>query len=131
MFSIEPTGLGTSNKELAAIGVGASIRHREYTRLGMSQLEILVLESRTVDGFTTSTIMVGKVTTLAHEIRNHPMEAATLVTKALFSGAKSTEVLCRFGDNFASQLKYFIKIMDIVKIYLRLISSKMYIYIYI
>lgn len=105
MFSIKPTGLGAGDKELAAVGVGAGICHREYTRLGMGQLEVLVFEPRTINGFATSTVVVGEVTTLTHEIWNHPVEAAALVAETLLTRAQSTEVFRRLGDNILPQLK--------------------------
>jgi len=104
VFSIKPTGFGTGDKELAAVGVGASISHRKYTRFSMGKLEVLVLKPSTIDGFTTSTVMVGKITTLAHEVRNHPVEAAALVTETHFTGAKGTEILRRFRYNIVPQL---------------------------
>lgn len=113
MLSIEPTGLGAGNKELTAIGVRASICHRKYTGLSMSQLEILVFESCTIDGFATSAIMVGKVTTLAHEIWDHPVEATALVTETLLAGTKSAEVLGCLRDNILPQLKKFKAVADV------------------
>jgi len=99
VFSVKPTGLGTGDKELAAIGVGASISHRKYTRFGMSELEVLVLKPSAIDGFTTSTVMIGKITTLAHEVRDHPVEAAALVTETHLTSAKGTEILRRLRYN--------------------------------
>lgn len=106
VFSIKPTGLGTGDEELTAIGAGPSIRHRKYTRLAMSELKVLIVESGTINGFTTSAIVVSEIATLAHEIRDHPVETATLVAKTLLSGAESTEVLCRLRDNILPQLHH-------------------------
>lgn len=115
MFSIKPTSLGAGDKELAAVGVGASICHREYTGLSMSQLKVFIFEPRTVNGFATSTVVVGEITTLAHEIWNHPVEATTLVAETLLTRAQRTEILRRLGDNILPQLKN-IKIKDSVEI---------------
>lgn len=104
VFSIKPTGLDAGNEELAAVGVGTSVRHRKYTRFGMGELEVLVLEPSAIDGFTTSTVVVGEVTTLAHEVRNHPVETAALVPEAFLTGTEGTEVLRGLGNNILSQL---------------------------
>lgn len=113
MFSIEPTSLGTSDEELTAIGIGSSICHREYTRFGMSKLKVFILESGSINGFTTGTIVVGEIATLAHEIRDHPVETATLVAKTFFSGAERAKVLCRLRNNILPQLKNFNLIMKL------------------
>lgn len=72
----------------------------------MSQLKVLVLEPGAVDGFSTGAIVVGEVTTLAHEVRNHPVKTAILVAETLLSGTKSAEVLRRLGDNILPQLHH-------------------------
>lgn len=105
MLSVEPTGFGTGDKELTAVSVGASIRHGKYTGLGMSQLEVLVFKSGAVDRFAAGAVMVGEITTLAHEIRYDPVEAASLVTEASLSGAEGAEILRRLGNNVLPQLK--------------------------
>lgn len=105
MFSVEPTGFGTRDKELAAVGVGAGISHRENARLGMSQLEVFIFKPGPINRFATGAVVISKITTLAHEIRNHPMEAATLVTETLFSGAQGTKVLCCLRNDIFPQLK--------------------------
>lgn len=105
MLSIEPTSFGTGDKELTAISVGASVRHRKYSGLSVSQLEVLVLESRAIDGFAAGAVMVGEITTLAHEIRYDPVEAATLVTEAFLAGTESAEILRRLGNNILPQLE--------------------------
>ncbi len=60
---------------LGSVGVGAGIRHGQNARASVSQLEVLVLELLSIDGLTTGAVEVSKVATLAHEIRNHAMEA--------------------------------------------------------
>ena len=42
--------------------------------------------------------MVGEVTALQHELRDHAVEDAALVAEALLSGAKGPEVLGGPGD---------------------------------
>ncbi len=42
--------------------------------------------------------MVGEVSALKHELRDHAVKDATLVAVALLSGAKSAEVLGGAGD---------------------------------
>lgn len=73
----------------------------------MSQLEVLVLEPGAIDGLSASAVVVGEITTLAHEIRNHPVETTTLVAETLLSGTKRAEVLRRLGDNILPQLESY------------------------
>ena len=64
------------------------------TRLGVLQLEILILKLVTIDAFATSSITLGEVTTLAHELWNDAVESRALVTKAFLTSTECTEVLC-------------------------------------
>jgi len=106
VLSIKPTGLSAGDKELTAIGVGSSVRHRKYSGLGMSKLKVLVLEPGAINRFTTSTVVIGEIATLAHEVRDHPVETATLVAKTLLSGAESAKILRRLRDNILPQLHH-------------------------
>ena len=59
----------------------------------MLQLEVLIGKLLTIDALATSAIMVGEVSTLTHEVWDHAMERAALVTKALLPCTQGTEVL--------------------------------------
>lgn len=74
----------------------------------MSQLEVLILEPGAIDGFSTGAVVVGEITTLTHEIRDHPVETAAFVTETLLSSTKRAEVLRRLGDNILPQLENII-----------------------
>ncbi|KYN23383.1 hypothetical protein ALC57_04257 [Trachymyrmex cornetzi] len=77
----------------------------------MSQLKVLVFEPGAIDGFSAGAIVVGKVTTLTHEVRNHPVKTAALISETLFSGTKRAEVFRCLGDNIFPQLENCIKSM--------------------
>lgn len=59
----------------------------------------------TVDGFTTSTIVVGEITALKHKVRNDTMETTRLVAKAFFTSTESTEVLGSLGNYISVEFK--------------------------
>ena len=59
----------------------------------MLQAEVLVLELVAVDGLATSSVVVGEVTTLAHETGDNPVEGGSLVAESLLASAQGTEVL--------------------------------------
>lgn len=103
---VEPAGLHSGNEELTAVGVGTSIGHGHDTRSGVLELEVFVSELATVDGLATSAIVVGEVTTLAHEVGDDTVEDGALVAKALLASAECPEVLSSLGDNIASQLNH-------------------------
>ena len=113
MLAVEPIRLDARDEELRAVCVGAGVGHREDAGLGVLQLEVLVLELCAVDGLAAGAVVVRKVAALAHEVRDHPVEAAALVAEALFASAKHTEVLCRLWCHVAAQLhrKLFDKIV--------------------
>ena len=50
-------------------------------------------------------VSTGEVTPLEHEIRNHTVKLGTLVAKALFSSAQSTEILSSLGDDIVIQVE--------------------------
>lgn len=58
----------------------------------MLQSEVLILEFIAVDGFSTSAVVIGEITTLAHEVWNHAVECGVFVAKTFLAGAKGTEV---------------------------------------
>lgn len=58
----------------------------------MLQVEVLICEFVAVDRFSTSAIVIGEITTLAHEIWNHAMECWAFVAKTFLTGAEGTEV---------------------------------------
>ena len=71
----------------------------------MLQLEVLILKLVAVDGLATSTIMVGEISTLAHELRDDAMESGSLVGHAiLLAGAESSEILGCAGNHVSAKL---------------------------
>ena len=59
----------------------------------MLQLEVLVLELVAVDALAASTVPLGEVTTLDHELLDNAVEVGALVAEALLASSKGTEVL--------------------------------------
>ena len=68
----------------------------------------LVLELFPVDGFSTGSVAIGEVTSLAHKTWDNPVEAGSLVVEwlaflagTLFSGAQGSEIFrCLGGYRF-------------------------------
>jgi len=105
MLAIKPAGLGSTDKELGAIGVGASVSHGEGANINVLQGEVLILKLVAIDRLATSAISCGEVTTLAHEARDDSVEGGALEAEALLSSAQSTEVLSCAGHNIFPELK--------------------------
>lgn len=59
----------------------------------MLQLEVLVGKLVAVDGLAASTVTLGEVTALDHEVFDDTVESGALITKALLASSKSSEVL--------------------------------------
>lgn len=59
----------------------------------MLQLEVLIRELVAVDGLAASTVALGEVTTLDHEVLDDTVESGALVAEALLASSKSSEVL--------------------------------------
>lgn len=78
-------------------------RHWGLRFLNYSMTQIREL---TIDGFTTSTVAIDKITTLKHEIWNNMTKFTFfVVSKALSTNTKNTEVLSSLWDNISGQLK--------------------------
>lgn len=52
-------------------------------------------------GLATGTVTLGEVTTLNHEVLDDAVEGRALVTEALLTGSKGTEVLSGLGNGLA------------------------------
>merc|ERR1712217_168179 len=77
------------------------------------QGEVLVCEFVAIDGLATSPVSSREVAALAHEVGDHPVEAAPFEVKGLarfacplLAGAEGPEVLRRFGDHVGAQLPH-------------------------
>jgi len=55
------------------------------------------------NAFATSTIMIGKISTLTHEFGDNSMKTTTLVSKAILMRAQRPKVFGRLGDYIPSQ----------------------------
>ena len=71
----------------------------------MLQLEVLICKLLAVDALATSSIVLGEVTSLAHEVRDDPVESAALKSEALLTCAQGTEVLGCLWNHISTQLK--------------------------
>jgi len=82
MLAIEPTGGHGRDEELRAVGVGASIGHREQIRAVVLQGEVLIVEPVAKDRLATSAIVLGEVATLEHEFGDDTVEQRVFVAIA-------------------------------------------------
>merc|ERR1719244_414848 len=106
MLPVQPLSLGSAEEELGPIGVGASISHGQNTRSGVLQLEILVLKLGAIDRLATRAISSSEVTSLAHEVGNHPVERRSLESEPLLAGTQCTKVFRSLRNHVFSQLHY-------------------------
>jgi len=104
VLAVQPGGLGGAEEELRAVGVGSSVGHRQDSGSGMLEVEVLVLELVAVDRLASGSVVVGEVSTLAHELGDHPVEGGSGIAVALLAGAQGTEVLSCLGDLVATEL---------------------------
>merc|ERR1712014_217371 len=85
------------DEELAAVGILASIGHGKKASALVLELEVFVRELRTIDGLAASTVTIGKITTLNHEILDDAVEFGSLVTESFLARTERPEVFCSFG----------------------------------
>ncbi len=115
VLAIKKRSSGCTDKELGAVGVGASVGHGEATEAGVLSslaLEGLIGKRGTINGLTTSTISIREVPALAHKVVDDAMKHSTFVVKglaglsdALLASAEGAEVLSGLGDGIVVQLE--------------------------
>ena len=105
MLSIEPRALDKSDEELRTVGVGTSICHREEVGLVMFKPEIFVFKLVAIDGFTSSTVLVGEVASLSHKVSDNSMERRSLISESFFSSTESLEVGGGLGDDWVEKFE--------------------------
>ena len=100
MRTVQPVRRSESDEKLAPICTWASVCHREQSTLIVLDIEVFIWELGAVDRNTTSAIMIRKVASLSHEVLNHAMESAALVSIFLLvvSSAQRSEIFCCLGD---------------------------------
>lgn len=59
--------------------------------------EVFIIKLLPIDGFSTSAVVVGEVSSLAHELGDDPVEAAAFEAKPFLMGAEAAEILCVGG----------------------------------
>jgi len=74
VLAVEPRGLGGAQEKLRSVGSGSGVGHGQDSWTGVLQLEVLVSKLLAVDRLASSSVVVGKVSTLAHEARNDPVK---------------------------------------------------------
>jgi hypothetical protein len=110
MTTIKPRCLNSSNKELRSVGVGSRVGHGQVHGSFMLQLEILIVKLAPVDRFSSTSIKIGEITSLNHEIGNDSVEDGSLEMKrlsrfsnSLLTGAQGPKVLGSLGDVLSEQ----------------------------
>jgi hypothetical protein len=94
-------------KELASIGVWASIGHAKDSFVRMWVPDLLIGELFSINADSSSSIACSRVTTLHHEVRYNPVEAVAFVgvLRAFFTRAESSEILTSFWHVFTKDFK--------------------------
>jgi hypothetical protein len=104
VLTVQPAGGGGAQEELRTVRTRAGVGHGEDTRTGVLEGEVFILKLVTVDGLTTGTVVVGEITALAHEARDHAVERRAFVAKALFARAERAKVFCVVGKVARSRI---------------------------
>ena len=111
VLSIQPRAGNSANEELGSVGVGTSIGHGKNTRASVLVDEVLILELHAINALSSSSITIGEITTLEHELGNDSVEDASLemqglsaLASTLLSSAKSSEVFSSLWYRISVQL---------------------------
>ena len=104
VLPVQPGSLGSADEELRVVGVRAGVGHGEDPGACVLQTEVLVSKLLAVDGAATSSVVVGEVAGLTHEVGDHSVKGGALVTEPLLPGAQSPEVLAGLGGHVGPEL---------------------------
>ena len=67
------------------------------------QDEVLISKLVSIDRFSTGTVVVGEISSLAHEVSDDTVETWSGVSESLLTGTESTKVLSSLGHNISPQ----------------------------
>ena len=83
------------DEELRAIGVRASVCHRQHALMRMRIPDLFILKLIAIDANAARAVASCGITTLHHEVADNAMEAVVLVAKlrAFLACTESTEIL--------------------------------------
>jgi len=104
VFTIQPLGLGGTKEKLAAVCVRPGVGHGKDSWSCVLEGEVFIWELVSIDGFASSSVVVGEVTSLTHEVGNDSVEGGLLEAEPLLASAESTEVLGCLRDYVLTQL---------------------------
>lgn len=76
-----------------------TVGHTQDSGSGVLEGKVFISKLVSVDRFSTSSVVVGEVSSLAHKSGDDTVERGSSIAESLFSGAKGTEVLSCLGDN--------------------------------
>jgi len=103
VLSIQPRSYHRADEELRTVRVWASIGHRENSRLGVLEGKVFISELLSVDRFSTGSVATSKVAALNHELGNDTVKLTALEAKALLSGAESSKIFSRLGNDVGEE----------------------------
>lgn len=70
----------------------------------MLEGKVFVRKLAAIDGLSTRTVVVRKVTALTHKLGDDAVETRSGKTESFFARAKRTKILCRLGDDIGAEL---------------------------
>merc|ERR1719215_1452857 len=103
MATVQPGGFLHGDKKLRSICVFSSVGHGQPSSSVMLELEVLVIEALSVDGFTSGSIFSGEISSLEHEIFDDAMENRSAISFRFGSLSQLEEILDRLGNSLAKE----------------------------
>ena len=104
VLPVQPRRLRRAQEKLRPVRVRPRIGHGQNPWSRVLERKVFVLELVPVDGLSARSVLVRKITSLAHEARNDAMKRRRFVPESGFPGAQLTEVFSRFRAHVRSEL---------------------------
>lgn len=105
VFAVKPGAGYEGDEELRAVSIWSCISHREQEGYIVLEKEVLIWEGSSIDGFASSAVVVGEISSLCHEIGDDAVEVRVFVSEAFFMCTEGAEVGCCFRYLFIEELE--------------------------
>jgi len=105
--AIEPVTWNKSEEKLGPICVRACVCHGQQAASVVTDVEVFIWEFSSVDRYSSCAVSCCEISSLGHEILNHTMEMASLVSKlfGVVTCAQAAEVFSSFRGFISVELQ--------------------------
>ena len=118
VLPVQPRRLRRAQEKLRPVRVRPCVGHGQNPWSRVLERKVFVLELVPVDGLPARSVLVRKIPSLAHEVRNDAMKRRRFVPESGFPGAQLTEIFRRFRAHVRSELLLSCRVVVVLIVFL-------------